>query len=593
MSSPMVRGIQRAVRRTATIAVVLAMPAAVLAAVAPATVASATTVPGIGHPPNNPGTGLPPGQTPLTRGGSPGASVRNASAPVGAHLTYYGGRVISNAQAVQVLYGGTASQYVPGIWNTASPSMSTFLGGVLNSPYVDWLTEYNTGSLGTNQVIGRGSFAGRFAISPSSANNGSTIDDSNIQAELIAQINAGQLPSPTTDAAGNVNTLYVIDFPHGKTITQGGSTSLVQFCAYHGTLTRNGQHLYYTVQPDLSGFNMRGCGSNGDFNNSTAITSHEVTESITDAEVGLAPTVGPPLAWYDAANGEIGDICNGQDGTVVGGDGVTYTVQQEFSNVANNCIVQRAVTNDFSISANPATVSVVQGGSTNSTITTAVTSGSAQTVSLSASGLPSGASASFNPTSVTAGGSSTLTLSTTASAPPGTYSVSVTGTGASATHATTVTLNITSSSGSVVVNGDFETGTFNGWTTGGASATISNTAHTGAHSAQLGKTTPTNGDSTMRQTVVVPTGGTLSFWYKMSCPDSVTYDWSLMQVETTGGTVLTTPLAKTCVTNSTWVHVTANLGAYAGQSVVLLFTSHDDNYGTDPTYTLFDDISLA
>ncbi|HEY6016662.1 MAG TPA: hypothetical protein VIU16_07745, partial [Gaiellaceae bacterium] len=47
-------------------------------------------------------------------------------------------------------------------------------------------------------------------------------------------------------------------------------------------------------------------------------------------------------------------------------------------------------TNDFSISASPSSLSLQQGGSGTSTISTAVTSGSAQTVSLSASGQPAG-----------------------------------------------------------------------------------------------------------------------------------------------------------------------------------------------------------
>lgn len=33
-------------------------------------------------------------------------------------------------------------------------------------------------------------------------------------------------------------------------------------------------------------------------------------------------------------------ICNAQQGTTLGGDGVTYVVQTEFSNAANNCVVQ-------------------------------------------------------------------------------------------------------------------------------------------------------------------------------------------------------------------------------------------------------------
>jgi hypothetical protein len=35
------------------------------------------------------------------------------------------------------------------------------------------------------------------------------------------------------------------------------------------------------------------------------------------------------------------------------------------------------------------------------------------------------------------------------------------------------------------------------------------------------------------------------------------------------------------------------MSPYAGQSVVLYFNVHDDGYPDDPTYALFDDISLS
>jgi hypothetical protein len=74
-------------------------------------------------------------------------------------------------------------------------------------------------------------------------------------------------------------------------------------------------------------------------------------------------------------------------------------------------------TNDFSLSANPSSLSLNQASSGTSTISTATTSGSAQTVSLTISGLPSGASASFNPTSVSSGSSSTLTINSGTATP--------------------------------------------------------------------------------------------------------------------------------------------------------------------------------
>jgi uncharacterized repeat protein (TIGR01451 family) len=72
------------------------------------------------------------------------------------------------------------------------------------------------------------------------------------------------------------------------------------------------------------------------------VTSHELSEAVTDALVGSATVFGPPLAWYhhnppQSDLGEIGDICVGQGTTVPAGN-TTYVVQQEFSNVQNDCV---------------------------------------------------------------------------------------------------------------------------------------------------------------------------------------------------------------------------------------------------------------
>src|SRR3989442_8498063 len=97
-----------------------------------------------------------------------------------------------------------------------------------------------------------------------------------------------------------------------------------------------------------------------------------------------------------------------------------------------------APTNDFSISASPSSLTVNQGASGTSTISTTITSGSAQSVTLSTSGCPSGASCTFSPNPIQSGGSSTLTVGA-GTATPGTYTITVTGTGTSATHSTTLT----------------------------------------------------------------------------------------------------------------------------------------------------------
>ena len=164
------------------------------------------------------------------------------------------------------------------------------------------------------------------------------------------------------------------------------------------------------------------------------------------------------------------------------------------------------------------------------------------------------------------------------------------GTEGSATHSTSVTVTVTSSTGGGITNGGFETGNFSGWTTAG-STSISSSAHSGSYAAMAGSTSPTNGDSSISQTFTAPTGtGTLSFWYKVYCPDTLTYDWATATLKdnTTGRT--TTILAKTCNTNGTWVKVSKSITA--GHSYTLKLISHDDNYPGDPTSTLYDDVAV-
>ena len=379
---------------------------------------------------------------------NPNSAAVAPAAPAGAHLSYFGGPVISNVHVVQVLYG--SGSYNAQVAGTTSPTMGQFYGDLTgaNSGYTSLLTQYNTpASGGTNQTIGNGTFDGLFQIVPSAGNNGSTISDSQIQSELLAQITAGHLPAPVLDAAGNVNTLYMIFFPPGKTITQGGSSSCVAggFCAYHGTTSTllNGKNVLYGVMPDMqSGLcSTGGCGNGGVFGNYTSVTSHELTEAITDADVGIATTFAPPLAWYDMVNGEIGDICNGQQGSYVA-NGTTYTIQLEFSNAANNCVLPPAgaPTPDFSITATPASQTVTAGAGTSYTTTVAASGGFTGVVAFSISGLPTGASASFNPTSVTGSGSSTISVSTSTTTPAGTYTLQITGTSGTLVHSTTVNL---------------------------------------------------------------------------------------------------------------------------------------------------------
>jgi Galactose oxidase-like, Early set domain/PKD domain len=67
---------------------------------------------------------------------------------------------------------------------------------------------------------------------------------------------------------------------------------------------------------------------------------------------------------------------------------------------------------DFSISASPASQTVLPGGSATYTVTATPVNGFSGTISFSVTGLPTGATASFNPGSIASSGSSTLTIAT-------------------------------------------------------------------------------------------------------------------------------------------------------------------------------------
>jgi uncharacterized repeat protein (TIGR01451 family) len=287
---------------------------------------------------------------PYGRGAS-ASPVKNTSAPAGAHLTYFGGPVISNIHVVVVFWGTNVDPVV-----TTPGTIDQFFTDITSSKYYDLLTEYSTvGVTGSgtpaassNQAIGRGQFDSTVTIIPSVCPGGPTsctLTDSQIQAELTNQLAAGHLPPPVKDAQGIIETFYMIYFPSGVHISLGGAPSCAAggFCAYHSNTS---SLVPYGVLPDFgptSGCQAPHCGGGTEFENITAVTSHEMSEAVTDAQVGSANILGPPLAWYDPSPpptpdlGEIGDICGGQDIGVTAG-GHIYSVQQEFSNLQNDCV---------------------------------------------------------------------------------------------------------------------------------------------------------------------------------------------------------------------------------------------------------------
>src|ERR1044071_551605 len=534
----------------------------------------------------------------------PNSGPVNFAAPAGAHLSYFGGPIISNVQVIQVLYG--SGSYNSQVAGSTSPTMGNFFADITSTGLISLLQQYNTNiSGGTGQVFGNGTFAGLFQIVPAAGNNGSTITDTQIQSELLSQINGGHLPAPTLDALGNPNTLYMIYFPPGKTISQGGSNSCQAggFCAYHGTTssTLNSKHVLYGVLPDMQAGSgcSTGCGTSTVFGNYTSVTSHELVEAMTDADVGIATTFAAPLAWYDQTNGEIGDICNGQQGSYTA-NGTTYTIQLEFSNSANNCVNFPVVSGpNFSLSASPTSLSVTQGSSGSSTITVTPSGGFTGTVTLSNSALPSGVTATYgtNPTT----GTSVVTFTASSTATTGTTSVTITGTSGTLSHTTSISLTIAASGGGaqqLIVNGGFEAATASPWvlTAGVLNTSSAEPPHSGVKDAWLDGYGTTHTD-TADQTVTIPstaTSANLTFWLHIDTAETTTttaFDTLKIQVLNSSNTVLATLGTFSNLNKAAgYSQKSFSVLSFKGQTVKIRFIGTEDT--SLQTSFVIDDVAL-
>jgi uncharacterized membrane protein len=190
--------------------------------------------------------------------------------------------------------------------------------------------------------------------------------------------------------------------PASQSVTQGGSTS------YTVTVTPSGGFTG-TVNLSVSGLP---AGATASFN-PASVTSGSSTLTVTTAT--------------NTPTGSFSLTITGTSGTLSHTASVTL-------------VVSPPAAPDFSVSATPASATVIQGNSTSYTVNVNASGGFTGTVNLSVSGLPSGATASFNPTSVSGSGSSTLTVRTGNNTTTGTFSLTITGTSGTLSHTASVKL---------------------------------------------------------------------------------------------------------------------------------------------------------
>ena len=240
------------------------------------------------------------------------------------------------------------------------------------------------------------------------------------------------------------------------------------------------------------------------------------------------------------------DITSGTSGSysaVTGYDLVTGWGSPNGSSLINALAGSTSTSPAFTIYASPATVSVPQGSSGSSTITTSVSGGFSSAIALSASGQPAGVTVTFNPTSIAAPGSGTssVNLAVATSTATGTYTITVMGTGGGITHTATVSLIVTAPvSGGFTISVSPTSGSLDQGQSGYAVVTVSATGGFDSPVALSSSGEPTGVTGTFSPTSITGSG-TSDFTLKVSRTAKVgTYPITI--TGTSGSTKETTTL---------------------------------------------------
>jgi hypothetical protein len=235
---------------------------------------------------------------------------------------------------------------MPQVKNLGGPVMKTpkfviitFVGDTLApsiDDFADKVAASKTYWSGTTAEYGVGPVASVLHLSVNETPDMS-LADADVQTWLMGKLSGpdagtleGGAPWPQPDG----ETVYMIDYPSGVTISQGGGTSCMEFFGYHDDIKlSNTTYVTYSVVARCPPFPMTSA-----IDSITAIASHELIEATTDPLVSDDPAWAEPdtdhTAWEIPAGGELGDMCAGFGNVFYTPSDVPYLVQRSWSNEA-------------------------------------------------------------------------------------------------------------------------------------------------------------------------------------------------------------------------------------------------------------------
>ena len=499
-------------------------------------------------------------------------------------------------RTLEDLYGlthvGSAATATPisDVWKQATADFS-----VSASPASVSVTQGSSGSSTISTTVS-GGFNSAVSLSASGLPSGVTASFS--PSSIAAPGSGSSTLTFTASSTATIGTVNVTVTASGGGVTHTTTVSLTVNAPSDFTVSASPASV--SVVQGSSGSSTISTTVSGGFNSAVSLSASGlpsgVTASFNPTSIAAPGSGSSTLTFTASSTATTGTV---SVTVTASGGSVTHTTTVSLT-------ITSAATPDFTVSASPTSVSVVQGSSGSSTISTTVSGGFNSAVSLSASGLPSGVTASFNPTSIAApgSGSSTLTFTASSTATTGTVNVTVTASGGGVTHTATISLTVTASGGGttttqILGNPGFENGTNAApWTA--TSGVINNSSseppHSGSWDAWLDGYGTTHTDTLMQQVTIAAnaTSATLSFWLHIDTAETSTttaFDTLAIQVRNSSGTVLST-LATYSNLNAAagYQQKSFDLTSFKGQTIQINLLGQEDSQ--KQTSFVVDDFAL-
>jgi hypothetical protein len=201
------------------------------------------------------------------------------------HLTFHGGKVLASPDVVPV-YVGDYWPTLPGKRDRARNDAA--MAALVKDPGQTALWQEYGGGPGTT--------------SPSKVLAG--VEGERFTKEDVEALVAGELRKGHFDIS-DPERVFTLVLPPGAVLEDGGASSEHGLGGFHGKVeTTDGRAAYYAVvvYSERTAAGVNGIDFTGKpIDNVTITESHEITEVVTDPDVGQAIETGDPrfLAWYD------------------------------------------------------------------------------------------------------------------------------------------------------------------------------------------------------------------------------------------------------------------------------------------------------